>query len=364
MTEGGTRRLEELVGAKKAPKSSVSTAVSKILDLDFDLGNMLALDPNPLPDRMDEEIISRLSRENTQLLVNELWKLPTTICEDVVMAKLPDPSTALPRAKPVPMRRPLTKWEEFAKTKGIRNEKKDTKVWDEDTKTWKYTWGYRKKGTANEVNDYKLDTEMPDPSLKRTGKRMPEEPRKKLLNKAERVAKNNLGRLKNVCKSRNFKDNTFLPPPSLNKAYVPPKEISKKALAVATASTASMGRFTKGLKNEKKPRTIPVKSDNIPKKTTAADEKNNFVKIFENFKSQREEIDTDKALSKVRRDEQDEPKERLPLSKTKAKKKDQGRAHHSRVPLKVLRKGKGHNKAISGKGPGAKGGKVTKKKAK
>ncbi|OMO81454.1 Ribosomal biogenesis regulatory protein, partial [Corchorus capsularis] len=55
---------------------------------------------------------------------------------------------------------PPTKWEEFAKKKGIKNRKKDKVLWDEQTGTWKRRFGY------DCVNDNKdvpiIDAKMTD----------------------------------------------------------------------------------------------------------------------------------------------------------------------------------------------------------
>lgn len=46
------------------------------------------------------------------------------------------------------MPKPETKWEKFAREKGIKKQKKETKVWDEASQSWKYTWG--RKSIAND----------------------------------------------------------------------------------------------------------------------------------------------------------------------------------------------------------------------
>lgn len=58
---------------------------------------------------------------------------------------LPLPTTILPRAKPLPKPKPLTKWQEFAKKKGIADtKKKEGKlVYDEATQEWVPKWGYK-----------------------------------------------------------------------------------------------------------------------------------------------------------------------------------------------------------------------------
>lgn len=78
---------------------------------------------------MDQYILD-LTRDNVQLLVNEIWELPTERVEESVVAKLPKPTTILPRSKKCPVPKPLTKWEKFAKEKGIKKVKKDKKLFD------------------------------------------------------------------------------------------------------------------------------------------------------------------------------------------------------------------------------------------
>jgi regulator of ribosome biosynthesis len=51
-------------------------------------------------------------------LFNAIWELPTERVEEAVVAVLPPPSFVLPREKPAPKPKPLTKWEQYAKEKG------------------------------------------------------------------------------------------------------------------------------------------------------------------------------------------------------------------------------------------------------
>jgi len=78
-----------------------------------------------------DEYFLNLARDNTQLLINEIWKCPKHRVDDVTVAKLPNQTTVLPRALPVPRPRELTKWEKFAKEKGIQKKKKDKLKWDD-----------------------------------------------------------------------------------------------------------------------------------------------------------------------------------------------------------------------------------------
>lgn len=78
-----------------------------------------------------EEYLAALTRDNTQLLVNAIWELPTERVDESIVAKLPEPTTVLPRLRKPPGPRPLTKWEKFAKEKGITKKKKDKKTYDD-----------------------------------------------------------------------------------------------------------------------------------------------------------------------------------------------------------------------------------------
>lgn len=63
------------------------------------------------------------------------------------MASLPAIETVLPREKPLPKpSKELTKWQEFAKRKGIAPKpKRDRLVYDEEKKDWVPRYGYKGK---------------------------------------------------------------------------------------------------------------------------------------------------------------------------------------------------------------------------
>lgn len=66
----------------------------------------------------DKTSPQNLTRDNTQLLFNSLFSLPSSVVEKVKCVQLPAPTTKLPREKPIPKPKTLTKWEAFAKSKG------------------------------------------------------------------------------------------------------------------------------------------------------------------------------------------------------------------------------------------------------
>lgn len=67
------------------------------------------------------------------------------------MAQLPDITTVLPREKPLPKAKAVTKWEKFAKTKGIAPKpKRDRMVFDEEKQDYVPRYGYKGKNKEGE----------------------------------------------------------------------------------------------------------------------------------------------------------------------------------------------------------------------
>lgn len=113
------------------------------------------------------------------------------------MAKLPKQKFLLPRFKPVPKPRPLTKWQQFAKDKGIIKKKKSKLTWDEQLKKWIPLYGFKRAQAAKE-KDWVLEVpQNADP--------MEDQFAKKTDIKSEKVAKNELQRLRNIAKTRKVK---------------------------------------------------------------------------------------------------------------------------------------------------------------
>jgi regulator of ribosome biosynthesis len=91
--------------------------------LELDVGNLCAFDPSPL----NPEDFTPLNRSAkclevatamTQALVTQLFGLPGEAVQGGRLAELPAPTTALPREKPIPKPKPLTKWQKFAQVRG------------------------------------------------------------------------------------------------------------------------------------------------------------------------------------------------------------------------------------------------------
>ncbi|KAF2684810.1 RRS1-domain-containing protein [Lentithecium fluviatile CBS 122367] len=137
----------------------------------FDLGNLLCNDPNPVPRNPDdlEETLAANARDAAQVLINQVL----STCEiksaaDGVHIVLPQPTTPLPREKPIPADKEPTKWELFAKKKGIDKKKRDNgkMVYDDASGEWVPKWGYKGK---NKEGDDEWLVEVDEKKEKATG---------------------------------------------------------------------------------------------------------------------------------------------------------------------------------------------------
>ncbi|TYI79383.1 hypothetical protein E1A91_D05G018900v1 [Gossypium mustelinum] len=225
-----------------------------------DMGNLLAFNPfhnfPSLPTSRDE-LVKECIQEGTKLvqaIADSIFNLPSTEDADGPLVKLPTPTTKLPREKHLPKPKPPTKWEEFAKKKGIKKRKKDKVVWDEQTGTWKRRFGY------DRVNDDKdipiIEAKMTDePGVDPFAKR--QDDKKKRVEKQE---KNHLQNLKQAAKIGALPSHVQLAATSLpiTGTQAPPKKVSKDELGnvagMAATSTASGGKFDRKLPGEKPPK--------------------------------------------------------------------------------------------------------------
>jgi regulator of ribosome biosynthesis len=124
----------------------------------MDVGNLTAWDPAPLEPSLyaahsdaREAALADAARAMTQSLVNELFQLPAEAVKGGRLAALPAPTTRLPREKPLPRPKPLTKWQQFAQQKGIVKRKRSKLVFDEDQKEWRRRFGYKRAGDSNDI---------------------------------------------------------------------------------------------------------------------------------------------------------------------------------------------------------------------
>jgi regulator of ribosome biosynthesis len=188
-------------------------------------------------------LLLELSRGNTQLLLNQIFALPTTYNALGVLATLPTKSTSqLPRAKPIPKENQMTRWEKFAKQKGIQKKKKSRMVWDEDKKEWRPRWGY-KGVTEGKEKDWLIEIpRQKDPMVDYFTQAKEE--------KKERINKNKKRQ------QRNLEEATMAAAgiTDVREAKKARKELIARELSLVQKSTASMGKFDKQLKGEPKPK--------------------------------------------------------------------------------------------------------------
>lgn len=145
---------------QKTPKLPVT--VDKPTPYTFDLGLLLANDPNPLalprsnpsdPSALESHLAA-VARDGAQVLINQL--LTTCAISSTpagVLLALPPAQTLLPREKPIPAPRPETKWSAFAKRRGIKpktREQRRNQQYNEGTGEFERKWGYKGANKAGQ----------------------------------------------------------------------------------------------------------------------------------------------------------------------------------------------------------------------
>ncbi|XP_078041266.1 ribosome biogenesis regulatory protein homolog [Augochlora pura] len=241
-----------------------SVEVQKDVDVETDLGTLLALDYNNLDVKTlkseQEKYLTNLTRDNVQILINKIWELPIERVEEIIVAKLPKPNYVLPRARQIPKPKPLTKWQQFAKEKGIKSKKKNKSKlkWDDELQKWIPTFGY-KRSKAEEQKEWLVEVNDEN--------KVKEDPFAKAKSaKAERQSKNELQRLRNIAKAKNIKvPQVGLP----TKEYFPDSQQLSQAITVARTSTASVGKFQNRLPKEKDAKGIAKQVPGMKRKAEA-----------------------------------------------------------------------------------------------
>ncbi|KAL5774788.1 hypothetical protein ACOSP7_012345 [Xanthoceras sorbifolium] len=225
-----------------------------------DLGNLMAFNPShdfsSLPSSR-EDLVKECLQEGVKLvqaIADQLFNLPSTEDVEGPIVKLPPPTTKLPREKHLPKPKPPTKWELFAQKRGIKKRKKDKVLWDEQTGTWKRSYGY------DRVND---DRDVPIIEAKMTDAPGEDPFAKRQTEKKQRVDKQERNRVQNLKQAAKVGAlpshvqlaATALPITGTNSA---PKKATKNELGdvagIAATSTASGGKFDKKLPGEKAPK--------------------------------------------------------------------------------------------------------------
>ncbi|CAD6585122.1 MAG: Rhodanese- sulfurtransferase [Alectoria sarmentosa] len=138
--------------ASNSDKSPIT--VTKAIPPTFDLGNLLCHDPTPLPSNPPDTLLASTARDCAQLLINQLLTTCpiTSSPASGVLMTLPPTTFLLPREKPLPKKKEATKWEKFAKKKGIKDKKRGEgkTEYDEEKGEWVPKWGYKGRNKDGE----------------------------------------------------------------------------------------------------------------------------------------------------------------------------------------------------------------------
>ncbi|CAH8662336.1 unnamed protein product [Schistosoma bovis] len=220
---------------------------------EVDLGNLLIEDKCPLNQfnevsSLDDDHYRTISLDCTHHFFKLFFELPTESNDSVSVSILPKPTFRLPREKKIPSTKELTRWDRFARLKGIQNRKKSRKVWDPVSESWKPRWG---KDRIDDFKD-KWVLEVPDNAD-------PYEDQFAKLSQAkkERRAKNELQRLRNI--ARTVKAGQAPPIGVLTESQSSKTELSR-AFAIAQNSDASMGRFSAPVDSRKLSKKVEKRS--------------------------------------------------------------------------------------------------------
>jgi len=267
-------------------------------NLIYDLGLLTAHDPISINAKALKDASTRsatllnVARDDMQLFFNRIFELPTQKIENGVAAKLPKTITKLPREKPVPKPKPLSKWQKYAKEKGIKKKKKEYKVYDAATDEFKPTWGNHK------VNQEEREWILP---AKETDKIGSDPFLEKQQAKKERIQKNKKQREENSKRAQQSQSN--LPATisvSENKhGKIPFQERKKqlqKAFSSAQTSTISMGKFDKLVNEETRPK---MKRKLSGPEMTVANEKSKNLRLLDRVLATKAKVDVDKAANKA-----------------------------------------------------------------
>lgn len=314
---------KEYLGSKN--KTYKSITVEKLIGVKYDLGNLMCDDPNDLDEdklksSQKDTYLKNLTRDNTQLLINKIWELPTDKVDMTVVVKLPEGITRLPREKPLPNKKAQTKWEKFAETKSIKNKKKGRMVWDDELRKYVPKWGYKGK----EVKAKSWMMEVPDNADAY------EDQFEKVANeKKDRIAKNEFQRLRNIAKNSKGKVPGIGLMPTKSQGE---KEELRLQLQAARTSTASMGKFDAKLKQDKEATKTGKKRKFESNSLSVKKEQDKQLSILASLKADKPIVNLEKAAKndmaakQADRMVEEEERERRP----KTQKKQKGTSKHSK----------------------------------
>eukprot|EP00873_Tetraselmis_striata_P004784 jgi/Tetstr1/425048/TSEL_015513.t1 len=230
--------------------------------LEYDLGHLAAFEPSALdsakfdtPGSGREAACLELATSITQSLVAQVFGLPSEAAEVGRLAKLPPPSTPLPRHKPLPKPRAPTKWEIFAQQKGIQKKKRSKLVFDDAVGEYRRRFGYKR---ANDDNDIAVIEATADDKVGSDPFTQARKEKKDRVQKNTKQQKENLKRIAKVGGKDALPAGLQLvsdlgagPAKERGTRRRALKEEIKAASRTAGTATASVGKFDRVARGEK-----------------------------------------------------------------------------------------------------------------
>jgi len=311
----------EILEAIKQQENLPSTKVEREDNLRYDLAYLAAFDPSPIDFKVFKEnpteYLAKNGRDSAQLLFNQIFNLPAVPTPPGitgVLVELPKPQTPLPREKPLPQARALTKWQEFAKSKGITKKKKERMVYSREGEL-KPRWGYKR--TNDELDDWVIEAKPSDGlgedpfSARETAKK------ERTLKQATREKRNRVQNEKVL--GKRLPSTIVLS--SAEKGTLKKHKSLDSALHIAQKSTISVGKFDKSLPNEKRKKERKQKVDAT--KMHGEIEKNKNLKVLTKILPEAmDSIDYNKAANQFIADsqhQQSQNKSKKPFGNKKRK---------------------------------------------
>lgn len=157
--------------------------VEKPTPYTYDLAHLCATDPNPLPSTSSllsqplpsrNDTLKSIARDGAQSLLTTLLTSSSITIQstsDALVMSLPPcaPENQTPRWKPLPKPKEPTKWEQFARKKGIGKyggnlkggaaleDRRKNVVFNEATGQWEKKWGYKGKKEGGVQDDWLVE---------------------------------------------------------------------------------------------------------------------------------------------------------------------------------------------------------------
>ena len=212
---------------------------------------------------------------------------------------LPESIITLPRSLPIPIQKPMTKWEKYKMEKGITQRKRGRMVYSEEVGDWVPRWG---KGSVKHIQDsMNWVMEEKEPGVnpfeqKSNEKQIAKAKQMKKQIKNEEFAKKYLAQKKGISNNNKKIEGNNINKQHISKkmrkAFKAQKEIERlnedkknlgKRLEQVQKSTRSMGNFDKKLKNEKEVNLLKKKRVRKDILTDKSKEKSRDKRILDNI---------------------------------------------------------------------------------